>query len=190
MRLFLIFIFFSISAASFAQNDTIRVKNGNVLYGEIKNLRAGVLTMETPYSDTDFNIEFNEVELINIQRKCFIVLSGGRRLTGYIKSLKPNEFTFTDLLGETEIFKLTELVILDELNERFWKRLSGNIDLSYNISRANSARQFNLSGGLSYRGPVWLSNANINSLDSRQDNTEKIRRTDINAEIQRILTKN
>ncbi len=190
MRFLFVALFVSISATSFTQNDTIRVKNGNVLYGEIKTLRAGVLTMETPYSDDDFTIDFSEVELINIQRKCFIVLSGGRRLTGYLKSQKPNEITFTNLNGAAETFRMGELVILDELYDRFWKRLSGNIDLSYNITRANSSRQFTLGGGLSYRGPVWLSNAKFTSLDARQDNTENIKRTDIDGEIQRILPKN
>ncbi|MBO3117444.1 DUF481 domain-containing protein [Winogradskyella sp. DF17] len=190
MRIFFVVLFVSISATSFTQNDTIRVKNGNVLFGEIKTLRSGVLTMETPYSDKDFNIDFSKIELINIQRKCFIVLSGGRRLTGYIKSQKPNEFTFTYPNGATESFRMRELIILDELYERFWKRLSGNIDLSYNITRANSARQFTLGGGLSYRGPVWLSSAKFTSLDSRQDNTENIKRTDIDGQLQRILPKN
>jgi hypothetical protein len=58
IKALLILVTLLISATSLAQNDTIRVKNGNVLFGEIKKLRSGVISMETPYSDSDFSIDF------------------------------------------------------------------------------------------------------------------------------------
>ena len=57
-----------------AQNDTIKVKNSNVIYGEIKKIRSRILTIETPYSDDDFTIDFDEVTEIKVQKICFIVL--------------------------------------------------------------------------------------------------------------------
>jgi hypothetical protein len=183
---FVFFVVFSIGLS--AQNDTIVVKNGNVLYGEIKKLRSSVLKMETPYSDSDFSIDFNEVVEIKIQKLCFVILTGGRRLTGYIRSEKPNEFTFTDRFGNKSTYKINELVVLDELDDLFWKRISGYIDLSYNLTKANNTSQLTIGGGLSYRGPKWVSSAKINALNSNQDNTEQISRTDINAELQRTLT--
>jgi len=182
-----IFILFPLFLS--AQNDTIRVKNGNELYGEVKSLKSGVLVMGTPYSDSDFNIDFSEVEYLKIERMCFVILAGGRRLLGNIASEKVNEFTITTTNGEKKTYKLNELVVLNELFDKFWRRFSGNIDLSYNITRANSARQFTVGGGLSYRGPKWLSWAKITALDSRQENTNNIERTDVDAEVQRILTK-
>ncbi len=172
-----------------SQNDTITVKTGNLLYGEIKKLRAGVLTMETPFSDSDFAIDFKQVKTISIQRKCFIVLNGGTRLTGYVKSNSPNTFTFTSEDGFQKTYDLNELAILDQLYDRFWRRFSGNIDFSYNLTRANNTQQYILGGGLSYRGPEWISWFKVNSLDSRQDNTENIKRTEINAEVQRMLSR-
>lgn len=187
-------VFFLMVLAAFgnvnAQNDTIKVKNGNVLYGEVKTLRSGVLTMETPYSDKDFTIDFSEVTEIKIQKMCFFILSGGRRRTGYIKSNTPNKFTFTSKEGSTEVFDIQELILLDEISENFWKRISGNIDLSYTLTKANNASQLTVGGGLAYRGPKWLSTVSISSLDSRQDNVDEIQRTNINGEIQRILPRN
>ncbi len=183
--LFLYFIPFSL----ISQSDTIRVKTGTVLYGEIKTLRAGVLTMETPFSDDDFTIDFEQVETIKVERKCFVVLNGGARLTGYIRSDSPNTFTFTSEDGTEQTFDMNELAILDQLYERFWRRFSGNIDFSYNLTRANNTQQYILGAGLSYRGPKWISWLKVNSLDSRQDNTENIKRSEINAEAQRLLSR-
>lgn len=173
-----------------AQNDTIVVKNGNVLYGEIKKLRSSVLTMETPYSDSDFTIDFAEVTELKIEKLCFVVLTGGRRLTGYIKSENPNKFTFTDRQGNKTVYNISELVVLDELDEVFWKRISGNVDVSYNLTKANNTSQLTIGGGLRYRGPKWLSSAEINALNSNQDNTDEISRTDIKGELQRTLPRN
>ena len=190
MRLYFITVFLSISTISLAQNDTIVVKNGNVLYGEIKKLRAGVLTMKTPYSNSDFSIDFSEVTEIKVEKRCFLILSGGRRRTGYVKSTTPHKFTFSDNNGIQEIFNISELIVLDELSDRFWKRITGNVDLSYTLTKANNASQLTVGGGLAYRGPRWVSNATISSLDSKQDNTAEIQRTNITGEIQRILSRN
>ena len=187
-RLFLVGLFFMFYGIH-AQNDTIKVKNGNTLFGEIKKLRSGILTMKTSYSDSDFTIDFSEVVEINVEKKCFIILTGGRRLTGYIKSHKPNEFTFKESEGETKVYRMKELVVLDELDDRFWKRISGNIDVSYNLTKANNASQLTIGGGLSYRGAKWVSAANITALNSQQDDVDDISRTDITGDVQRVLPK-
>ena len=73
MRLikFKVFILFTILSFTFinAQNDTILVKNGNTLFGEIKKIRSGVLTMETSYSDSDFTIDFSDVVKMSVEKK-------------------------------------------------------------------------------------------------------------------------
>ena len=188
MKKLIILFIISFTLGTNAQKDTLVVKNGNVLFGEVKKLRSSVLTMETPYSDSDFSIDFSEVTELKIQKLCFMILTGGRRLTGYINSENPNEFTFTDREGNKSVYQMYELVVLDELDELFWKRVSGNIDLSFNLTKANNARQLSLGGGLRYRGPVWLSSAEINSLNSNQDNVNEIQRTDITGDLQRTLS--
>mgnify|MGYP003114230412 CR=1 FL=1 len=178
------------NAFSFSQNDTIVLKNGNVLFGEIKKLRSGILTMETPYSDSDFTIDFSDVTEIKVQKSCFIILTQGRRRTGFILPSVPSKFSFKSETHGIEVFNLYQLIFLDEISESFWNRFNGNIDLSYNLTKANNSSQFTIGGGLDYRGAKWISSLNITALDSKQDNAEEIQRTDINAEIQRILPKN
>lgn len=77
-----------------AQQDTLWVRNGNVLHGEIKGLSTGVLTMKTPYSDKDFAIEYPEVVGLSIDRRCILTLSGGRRLVGQVRSSEPGKVIF------------------------------------------------------------------------------------------------
>ncbi len=189
MKKFLLLFFMLSCIGVNAQNDTIALKNGNVLFGEIKKIRAGVLSMETPFSDSDFSITFSEVIEIKIERMCFLVLTGGRRLTGYVRSEKQGEFVLTLEDGKKESIPIQNIAILNELKGEFWDRFKGNIDFSYNITKANNAKQFNIGGGLSYRGPEWMSSIMISSLNSRQDGANDITRTDIDGDFIRMLPK-
>ncbi len=174
----------------FSQNDTIVLKNGNTLYGEIKGLQSGVLTMKTSYSDKDFAIEFREVTELKIQKICFILLSYGRRRTGYLSSNKSKEVTLTNRDGSVEVFKVNEIITLQEISDVFWKRFSGNIDFAYDLTKANNANQFTVAGGLKYKSDKWMFNTDINSLKSKQDNTLDIERTNFTTELTRLLTEN
>ena len=48
--------FFSVVAAT-AQSDTLILINGDMIVGDLKSMDKGVVTIEPPYSDSDFKIE-------------------------------------------------------------------------------------------------------------------------------------
>jgi len=172
-----------------AQNDTIRLKNNNVLFGEIKSLSTGILTMETSYSDKDFKIEFNKVVELNISRKCIINLTDSRRFYGHIKSESPGNFTIYFEDGTSEQFQMNEMIALIEVNENFWKRFKFGLDLGYNFTKANNNAQFTVSSYFNFVGEKWLIKGNINLLNSKQDSVENVKRIDAMLEAIRILSK-
>ncbi len=61
MKLTVSVLFFLISLSSFGQNDSIWMKNKDVLVEELKSLNKSVISDKTSYSDKDFQIDFNEV---------------------------------------------------------------------------------------------------------------------------------
>ena len=84
---FLLFILLlSLIKIVYAANDTLIVSNGDVLVGEIKSMDRGVLLMETDYSDSDFNIEWEKVVEFHSNRNYIIILSEGERYYGKIHS--------------------------------------------------------------------------------------------------------
>ncbi|NRA93973.1 MAG: hypothetical protein HRU26_15070 [Psychroserpens sp.] len=179
--------FFLISFMVKAQNDTIRVKNNNVIVGEIKTLVRGVLTMETPYSDKDFQIEYDQITSMIIQRKCVILLTNSRRRFGYLTTNNEGKVEITLDDGTKETFDFDEIVGLNEVKDKFWQRVSANIDLSFNLSKANNLTQFVISGGLNYVDEFWGINGSVNLLNSDQDNSERIKRND--AQLEFIIEK-
>jgi putative salt-induced outer membrane protein YdiY len=187
VRILLTILFLLYPLISFSQNDTISLRNGRKIYGEIKKIQSNVVSVKTSYSDSDFKIKFKKVSTIKIERLCFILLTEGRQKTGYVRSNVPGFFTITSKDNKKETYELSDLVFLDEISDKFWDRVTFNIDFSFNLTKANNASQFVIEGGLSYRDPKWISNSQFSLLRSKQDATENIKRTDVKADFKRIL---
>ena len=187
MNKYLFLFFLLICIWGNAQNDTIQLKNNDVLVGEIKSFTKGILIIETEYSDKDFRVEFNKVKGINIERKCLIILTNGRRRFGNIRTNTDGivELTLDD--GIVEHYKLQEIIALIEVDDRFWSRFTGSIDLGFNLIKANNNRQFTIDGGIDYTDEFWRSEGSISVLNSTQDDVEKTRRTDASLSLIRIL---
>jgi hypothetical protein len=58
MKRIFVFLLFFTAAQIVGQNDTLKLKNNELLVGEVKFFAEGILTIETSYSDEDFKIEF------------------------------------------------------------------------------------------------------------------------------------
>jgi hypothetical protein len=69
-----------------AQTDSLILKNGNTIVGEIKVMDKGVLTIETGYSKSDFTIEWSGIKEIYSNTIFLITLTDGRRIDGSVKS--------------------------------------------------------------------------------------------------------
>ncbi len=184
----IILVFLSFTGL-YAQNDTITLKNKDVIVGEVKTLTTNVLTMETSYSDKDFQIEFDKVIDMRIQRNCIITLTQGRRRFGHIRSEKTGTVTITQEDGTVEIVPIKQVLSLQEIEDKFWSRFTGRIDLGFNITKANNNRQLTLGSQLSYSGERWLLRTGLDVLNSDQDNVEETKRLDAHLEAVRVLAR-
>lgn len=172
-----------------AQRDTLFLKNKDVLVGTVENFAAGVLSFSTDYSDEDFKIEFDKVIGIYVHKRSIITLTRSRRRYGTIKTMVPGTITVTTGKDIVETFKIRELISLQEVNEDRKKRISGSIDLGYDFTKAQGKSQVTLDGKLAYLGELWVSNASINWLQSRQDSVADIKRVDAKTDLRRLLSR-
>jgi putative salt-induced outer membrane protein YdiY len=181
------FLFLLLCAIGHAQNDTIRLHNGDQLAGEIKLISNGVLTLKTPYSDKDFRIEFDKVEALVIQTKCLIILTDDRRRFGYVKTNETGKISILLDNNLIEEYPISEVIALQEVKNNFFRRFKAYIDLSYNFTKANSGTQFTASGKLMYNSESYLSEGFVSIMNSNQDQSDRIRRTESNLKFVWIL---
>ncbi len=160
-----------------AQIDTLVMKNGDMLIGEIKELQQGVIKMETDYSDKDFAIEWNKVSEIYTTSKFVISLSDGDRITGKIQT-DPTDSSKVLLFerGGMKSARRMDIVFLKEIEESFFGRFDASIGLGVTITTENKLQQVNTKGNIAYMGRFWRANGSVDLLRSIQQDTIRTRR--------------
>lgn len=189
MTRYLLVLLIIISSSAVAQNDTLIFQNNDIMVGEVKELLRGVIQIETPYSDADFTIDFDEIREIKIQRKCVVVLTNGEHRYAKIATDSSGKLKFILEDGSIEYHGLHEIVALQTVKNTFWKRLEADVDLGYNLTKSNSNSRFTISSLLTYKSEKIISKFSINLLRSAQKNAQNVDRADAKLEFIRILAR-
>jgi hypothetical protein len=162
-----------------SQQDSLVLKNKNIIVGEIKSLKNGVLTIETDYSDKDFVIEWDGIKEIYSKTRFLMTLKNGSRMTGYIISDSSGKKVKIVEDDDSQMFTtLEDLVFLKGLKKNFWSRTKANIDLGINVTKANNLRQFNLGSKAGYTADKWTSDVFLNVNRSSQDSVDATKRSE------------
>ncbi len=189
MRLSLGVLLFLIPLAIFGQKDSIWMKNNDILVGELKSLSKSVITFETDYSDKDFKIDYDKISRFSTQNYFVINLTDNSRHTGKMKSLETGKLQIW--YGDTLLRELViqEIVYLSEIDQKFWKRFTGAIDVGFNITKTNNNVQLTSSGNLKYSSDKYQSTFTFNTLISDQDSIARIERREFGLMGRRFIKK-
>lgn len=162
-----------------AQNDKIYTSNGDVLVGKIQSMKRGVLSYDTDYADSDFQIDWEEVEGIVCTRLLMIYTVEGQKYNGGLNFLpdEPKKVTIQTLDDNISV-TLDQIVEIASLEQRIIDRIIISIDAGLSISKANNVRQTSAAAKVSYRGIKWNISAQLNNVGTTQDDVDPIERTD------------
>lgn len=172
----LLFIIFK-GLNTFAQSDSIIFKNGNFMVGEVKSMDRNTLKVETDYSNADFTIEWDGIREIYTKTYFLISLSNGSRYNGNLTTSGPDTISILTDEGATVEVGLHEIVILKDIKKGFWSQLYASIDLGYDLAKSKNLRQFSMHSNIGYMAKRWQMDASFQTLNSKQDNVEDIKRT-------------
>ncbi|RLD45703.1 MAG: hypothetical protein DRI86_05195 [Bacteroidetes bacterium] len=188
MAIRILFLFIFISVFGYAQNDTLRFADRAGVVGELKMLKNGVVTIETDYSDSDFEIEWLKVFEISTDRVYRCIISNGERYYGSISGGKKNGITITDKLRGTIIVKLEDIVYFEHIDEGgFIDVLTINLDFGYSYTKTSNLNQLNGSMQAIYNTNVWGFNINANTVQSSQTDVTPTKRITANAGVKLFL---
>ena len=137
----MIIIQFSASIAH-AQNDTIVVTNEIVLVGTVKKMTSEMFTIETEFSSNDIRIEWENIKHVNTQSNLLISDSDGNRYYGRMETLGADSILLITDENEQFVFKRSELIYIEQIDEGFKHRFFFSIDLGFSMTQANNLRQW------------------------------------------------
>ena len=187
--LFTVLIFLC-ALSSYAQRDSLVFKNNDIIVGDIESMDKGVLTIGTPYSDSDFKIEWHEIEGVFTSHNYLISLSDGRQFNGKIFSLAKDSVQLTTFTYGTIYASMDQIVFLKKVDDSFGSRFYCGIDLGVSLTQANNLFQISTRSTAGYEAKKWVLSAAFNFLFSRQDGTTEIQRRDGNIFYRQIFQRN
>ncbi len=164
--------------SSFAQNDSLILINGDVIVGEFKDMDRGVIDVKTTYSKSDFKVKWEGIKEIYSETRFLITLSDGSRYNSTISSRKDEKVVIIDDVGIEKPIDLNEIVLLKSLHDGFWDRMNASIDVGYSFTKARNFQQITMRSALGYLADRWSAAVYYNMLNSTQDETDPVRRTD------------
>jgi hypothetical protein len=189
-KFFICIFTFLITPITLAQLDTIVVSSGDILVGNMKSMSRGVVTVETPYSDSDFKIEWAKVTKVNSKGAFIVSLETGERLITTIRTKPSDSLTVVLFKDGKEInIPISEIVFIKEVDEGFISRLSASIDIGFSLTKANNLKQFSSRSSLGYLANNWSADASLDAVRSSQDSVESTSRTDATASFNYFLWK-
>ncbi len=180
---------FGLSAAVplFAQTDSLVFTNGEYATGEIKKMERGVLTMETDYSDSDFRIEWEKVAQIYSDQRFIVSLTDHSLINSAFQFDVDDNMVVVTQDAEKRAVNVYDIVYFKSVSETFGDRLSANIDIGLNLTKANNLRQLNTRMLLGYLTQKWELSGSYNTVFSRQDSIAQTARTDANVSVKRFM---
>lgn len=176
--LFFMLLFF-FGATAFAQNDTIILKNGDRLIGEIKTMKKGVLAIETDYSDSDFKVEWSNISLVKSTRHFLVRLEDGTRLNSNFENDPENPAKIIMAADDTKIeVSVKDIVFIQALKDKFFSRFNTSLSLGYNYTKSSSLEQITIKSNITYNSTYWRFTNDFNLVFNSQEETTDIQHID------------
>ena len=168
-----------VAGVALAQQDSLILRNGNTIVGEIKSLENRALIMGTDYSKSDFSIKWDAIKEIFSKNRFLITMIDGRRMNGSFQSTGDGtKIRIETVEGQQVETSFEEIVSLTGFKADFWSRASASIDLGMSLTKANNLRQFAVRSDLGYLADRWQLNFFYDDLLSDRDDVEQTRRTE------------
>jgi hypothetical protein len=174
------------------KTESVTVRNGDRMVGEIKGLQRGQLEFKTDAMSTVY-VKWPRVATVKTDKVFEIQLDDGRVFFG---SLTPGSQDSVVIKTDSQSVGVAtqRVVSLQRLKPSFWEALDGSVNLGFDFTQQNAKTDLNLSGDVHYahrgtadsthhtlnlsklRRGFALTKLSFNSTFSRQDSTEDIKR--------------
>jgi putative salt-induced outer membrane protein YdiY len=157
--------------AKVKRHDTVIMKNGDRLTGEIKKLEQGVLYIETDYFSGSVGVDWLQVEKVESKARFQIVLSDGKRMSGSISkeavAVPGEDFKVHAPTADIPVSGV-DVVQIESQKKNFWRQLKGSIDFGYNFTSGNNQSSLSTSASAVYPAEHWAAGTSYTASFSGQ----------------------
>jgi hypothetical protein len=135
--------------ADAAYNDTVVLKNGDRIRGEVKRLQQGQLTLKTDTMSTVY-IKWDRVAEVTAPGTFEVETTDGTRYLGSLSSPERGKLG-VDIGLRVVTLTLADVVRITQLKSRFWDRIDGAVDLGASYTASSGIGQGSLAVSIGVR---------------------------------------
>lgn len=188
MRISLLFSFFILSLVSTAQFDTLWLKNGQMVYGELKTVEAGLIKFDAEVIGV-FEVKHYEVATLKATTNVYKIKQlHGHDISGWILPADTGSVKIADLL-DTIRLPMYQIVNLSSFETDPWERWSGVIGAGYSYTRSSNISRYNADLSLHYKGEDVNFDASATSIITGQGDSLTRDREEATAMLNRFVAK-
>jgi hypothetical protein len=143
--------------------DTVRLRNGDHIVGEVKSLSKALLRYSTDDLGTVY-IEWDKVTRISTKTILEVQLRSGLKFYGSLAPAPAGR-----LLVSGVSLPLADVVTMVPIRQRVRDRVDGYLDLGFSYQKAHSAIQISSGVKATYRGPKAESQIQVTSFSEDRD---------------------
>ncbi len=169
------------------KTDVLIMENGDRFTCEIKRLERGKLEVSTSYMGTVY-VEWNDIASVSSQHVFEVETQEGKRFFGSLDSSQADEIEVVSQ-GHQISLDQPSIVKVTPIEDGFWQRLDGYVDLGSSFTRANRVGQLTIGAEASHRTRKRKTGVSISSLFSRQEGLESTSRHVVGFQSQHFLRK-
>lgn len=169
------------------KTDTVELRNGNRITGEIKSLSRGALSYSTDDMGT-LAIEWDKVVRLTSRRYFEVEVTTGRRYYGMLTPATAPGFVVVEATVIVDTLPGAAIVKMHPLGASFWSRIDGHVDVGFTYQRANNVRQLTVGIGAEHRTQRWRNQLTGSSYFQDQDDVDGTSRNDLSLATQRLFS--
>ncbi len=155
------------------KTDTVVVRNGDVMTGEIKEYRRGQIEYSTDAASTIY-IKWQRINTLQTRKEFDIDLHDGTKHFGSLRlGDEPNQVKIV-VDRDTFVVATQSIVRMQRIKSTVWKRLDGSVDLGLDFTQQNAKTDVNVSGDVSYKMGRNNYRLDLTTSFSRQDSVDNI----------------
>jgi hypothetical protein len=164
IKLAVLLLLLGAGVAQAQKTDSVWIRNGDRITGEVKSLARALLQYSTDDLGTVY-IEWEKVERISSPTYFEVYLKSGAKFYGNLGVAAPGGV----IIG-ADTLPLRDIVAMSPIQQRVLQRLTGYLDLGFSYQKAHKTSQLSTGGKVVYRGPGAETTFEITSfLEDRDD---------------------
>ncbi len=169
------------------KTDTVILKNGDKITGEVKSLSRGKLDYSTDDAGR-LAIEWVKIARITSPHSFEVEMSSGAKYFGRLGAVGRDGILAVEG-WRADTLVISSVVRVNAIDAKLFQRMKAYLDVGFTFAKANQATTFNTAGEAAYRGTKFGGTLAFESYAQGQESTPTTSRNTISLQATRFLPK-